>query len=1297
MTGLGYEHANFLSKLTFWFVNPLIRLGSRREIDEDTASAFLPRSENAEVLYNGFAAGLGTKDKVDTEKKVWWSFYRLYRWMFLKHFVLASLESGSRIAQPLFLRMLLDWFVAESEGRDDSSMGWLWASMMACVSYLYVLIHHQTFWCGMRMGMRMRCQVIAAIHHKVLRLNGRALADVTSGKIINLASNDVRRFDEAGTFAVFLFVGPLELIAVLVLVGIRLGFLAAVAGVASQLMLIPLQSVLARYIGKLRASTAKETDERVRLTGEAISGITSFKMLTWEKPLFDEILKVRQREQSFIRKMNMIRAMNMALTFAITPLVSFTTFVVARYTMDIEDFTVGNIFYAVSLLALPKLTMCEFFVHAVEAVSEVRVSVRRIAEFLSVEEPGSWRKQVAASRYGENDEDAAEDNKDTVCDMSHADFQWSSGPISGFSLKDISLSVKRQELIGVCGEIASGKSSLLSSLIGEMEWSSKKDGRIHLNAKNISYCSQKPWIISGTIQENVLFGSEYEEGWYEQVLEACCLNEDIANFPDGDDTVIGERGVNLSGGQKARLALARAAYKKAELNLLDDPLSALDSKVGASVFSNCFGENGVISACGGATILVTHQKQYLPECDHIIVLRNGMIAAEGSYQTLAQQSVPEVLMTSEDRLKVSRNVARDKKAYSKQTSTFWRNFVSKKHVTSLDTSTSMKRGGVEASFKFSKSGKLGPKEDQETGSVSWGVYKDLVLEFGLMRAIIVIGCLFAGQAIYIFGDYWLASWAAADDDSKIKSYWVWVYSIFVSTIIIISIFRSQLFFASCLKATNSIHRSALKRVLQAPLSFFHTNASGVVLNRFSKDLGTVDEQLPKVSFDAAQAFMMVFGALILLCVVIPVILPIFVPLILIFMYVQRRYLLTSREVKRFEAVSRSPLYQQLSNVLRGLVVIRVYDAEETFKTNFLSLLTENIGWWYSWLCSARWIGFRLDIMVSIIITAAPLLMVGLRSKFGDDNAKLVGLALSQCLYLAGLLQWMVRQTAEVENNMTSTERLFAYTGLEQEPATLDNGGTPPPPNWPSAGTIEYSHVYTAYRKGLPPVLKDLSFVVQSGTTCGIVGRTGSGKSSLMLSLFRLIPNIDGTVYIDGIDTSKIALDALRKEIAIIPQDPVLFSGTLRANLDPWSQYSDAALWEALDKAKLKEQISSMSDKGLHVNLQECGENFSAGQRQLLCLARVLLTDSRILALDEATANVDSKTDLEIQNAVHRACAEGAIKRTLLVIAHRLDTIMNCDKVLVLSQGELVEEGSPVELVSKQDGHFHAMAKSSKLL
>lgn len=409
--------------------------------------------------------------------------------------------------------------------------------------------------------------------------------------------------------------------------------------------------------------------------------------------------------------------------------------------------------------------------------------------------------------------------------------------------------------------------------------------------------------------------------------------------------------------------------------------------------------------------------------------------------------------------------------------------------------------------------------------------------------------------------------------------------------------------------------------------------------------------------------------------------------------------MTSREVKRFEAVTRSPVYQNFSSILNGLTVIRIFKAQSKFKNEFLVMLSNNISWWFSWMCAARWIGFRLDLLVALLMTAAPLLMVGLRDSFGEDNVKLVGLALSQSLYLAGLLQWMVRQTAEVENNMTSTERIFAYTRLEQEPPTLLEGGNPAPDDWPTRGTVVYSNVTAVYRKGLPPVLKSLSFEIPGGTSCGIVGRTGSGKSSLMLSLFRLIPITDGVVSIDGVDVSKLALDELRKQIAIIPQDPVLFSGTLRSNLDPWGKYSDAKIWEALEKSQLKSQILSMGkDRGLNVNLQECGDNLSAGQRQLLCLARVLLQEqSRILALDEATANVDSHTDLQIQKAVHRACTENE-KRTLLVIAHRLDTIMDCDNVLVLSGGELVEQGNPNSLLKdKKDGIFYDMATRSKII
>lgn len=1297
----GYQHASWLSRLTYWFVNPLIRWGARGEIDETVGMVLLPESDTGEILSQQFSdvyhGGCGRNEAAH----VWWCFLRIHKVCLARHLILALMETGSRIAQPIFLRKLLDWFSGEA---GDSGEGWLWASLIALFAYIYVLIHHQTFWNGMRNGMRFRCQMIAQIQEKVLRLNGSALAKITSGKIINLVSNDVRRFDEAGTFWVFLIVGPLELIAVFILIGTRLGYLASFAGVSSLLMLIPMQSVLAKYIGSLRAAIAAQTDERVRLTGEAITGITAFKMLAWEKPLYLEIMKVRKREQRFIGWMNMIRATNMALTFAIMPLVSFVTFTVARYTIPLDQLTVSNVFFSISLLALPKLTMCEFFVHAVEAISEVRVSVRRIGSFLAFKEP-----EEVSNIDGHAD--------DMLVNIDHVDFSWQEG--GGLTLRDIAFTLQRGELVCIVGAVGSGKTSLLNALMGELEKeASSCDSKtlnesLFVHSQSLSYCSQKPWIVSGSIQDNILFGSPYDEHWYQVVIAACCLDEDIVCLPHGDATMIGERGINLSGGQKARLAMARAMYKRADLNLFDDPLSALDSKVGAQVFSQCLShEDGIIwhrdeMNSLPAVVLVTHQKQYLSLCDRIVVLRKGQIAAFGSYGELVAAGIPEVVMsqdqTEHDRetFVSDKRLGRYKKEesrgslMSRKDSTYWRNFVSKRFDMKKMRPTS--RSKIDPSTKVTASGKIIVKEDQETGSVSWGVYKDLIMEFGMLRACFVLACLLGGQALFIFGDYWLASWAGSEDSTKLQSYWIWVYSIFVGVILVVSIVRAQLFFKSSLRASNSMHRIALTHILRSPLSFFHTNPSGRILNRFSKDLGVVDEQLPQVAFDSLQASMMVIGALVLLCVVVPVILPIFIPLIAIFVLIQRRYLRTSRELKRFEAVTRSPLYQNFNNILKGLTVIRAFRSQKTFRKDFLSLLSNNISWWFSWMTAARWIGFRLDVLVALLMTAAPLLMVGLRDKLGEDNVKLVGLALSQSLYLAGLLQWMVRQTAEVENNMTSTERVFAYTKLEQEPPGLEEGGVPPPQSWPSKGTIEYSKVYAVYRKGLSPVLKNLSFRIEGGTSCGIVGRTGSGKSSLMLSLFRLIPITDGIVFIDNLDVSKIALDALRSQVAIIPQDPVLFSGTVRENLDPWNRYSDAAIWQALDKAQLKSHILSMStNKGLYIDLQECGDNLSCGQRQLMCLARVLLQeDARILALDEATANVDSSTDEQIQKAVYQAC-NGDVQRTLLVIAHRLDTIMASDNILVLSRGELVEHGAPSHLLQDENGIFHNMAKCSSM-
>ena len=494
--------------------------------------------------------------------------------------------------------------------------------------------------------------MISAIQSKVLRLHGTSLAHMTTGKVVNLVSNDVRRFDEAGTFWVFIIGGPCELLAVFILVGIRMGFLASFAGVSSLLLLIPLQAFLAKYIARLRMATAAQTDHRVKLTGEAITGALAFKMLAWEDPLYKEIMRIREEEKKYIKWMNVIRAFNFALTFAISPLVNLLVFTVARYTG--AALTVGNIFYSISLLSLPKLFMCEFFVHGVESMSESAVAVQRIGEFLAVEEPEPFHLTTHSENFNGSDED----NDDTVVKIVRSDFSWGynvcMASVSGedtrnlhqIALHDFSLTVKEGELIAIVGPVGSGKSSIIASILGELTpvGGSFAD-TVFISANNLTYCPQQAFILGGTIRENILFGQEMDEERYIRCIKASSFDFDLANMPHGDETEIGERGISLSGGQKARLSLVRAAYFQSgprTLHLLDDPLSAVDARVGDTIFHDCIGPDGVMA--GSTRLLVTHQKQYLPFCDRILVLKDGIVVAEGTYDHLVEQGVTDVIM-----------------------------------------------------------------------------------------------------------------------------------------------------------------------------------------------------------------------------------------------------------------------------------------------------------------------------------------------------------------------------------------------------------------------------------------------------------------------------------------------------------------------------------------------------------------------------------------------------------------------------------------------------------------------------
>ncbi|PRW21108.1 multidrug resistance-associated 1 isoform X3 [Chlorella sorokiniana] len=1374
----GFAKAGVLAKVTYTFVSPLLALGAKNKINEDTAPAYLPTSDTAQLLARQFDA---TYTRVKAEQAarrrpcspaglLWRTYWRLYHWRIVIHLLWTFTEIACRVGGPLVLRQLLNW-LSGYEATDGNTelyptwKGWMWAGVLSIFGYCYACIHHQLFWYGMRMGFDMRQQAVAAVQAKVLRLNSVAVADQTAGKIVNIVSNDVRRFDDAMPFYNFLICSPVELIIVFVLVGTKLGFWASLAGCATQMALIPTQAMLVRYIGRLRASTAAQTDERVRLTGEVISGVLATKMLGWEGPFLQQVGAIRQREAHFIRQGARIRAFNMGLSFAITPLSALAAFGVARAT-DTDNLTVANVFSSLALLALPKLYMTDFFTLGVQFVSELRITMRRLGDFLSLPEPPEpWHARskpaAAAVEAGPGSPKAGGD----------------SVPSSGFQLRDLQFEVSKGQLVGIVGAVGSGKSSVLSVLLGELQPTQQQGGGPPARPPvsvlgSVAYCSQVPWIVSGSLKENVLFGKPYDAARYGAALKACALEDDVAVLPAGSETELGERGINLSGGQKARLALARAAYSQADIQLLDDPLSAVDPRVGRILFDRCISNSGLMA--GKTRLLVTHQRQFLPGCDTLLVMRGGRIALRGTYEELAAAGVPEVIATHETSLddstydthgsqpaaleavaeeeqeteepsrggseaqqseglqqrgqpeqqqggeapsageqqqassKASRfdrlvsTIMRDEEAGKadgspggpppapsassrlrrglsrgtrRLTSGYLRRAVSARF--SGKAAEDEEEGSQEApALEASKSGRLIVAEDRASGSVPWSIYGRFALRMGLPVVCIITAGLLCGQAIYLYGDYWLGLWASKDPEEQRKLYWVWGYAIMVGSILAISFARSYLFYMAALRASTRLHAEVAERVLRAPLSFFHTSPTGRILNRFSKDQGSVDEQLPQVFFDCITALGMVLGAFILLMIVVPFIIPVFLPLGIAFFWVRRHYVQTSREVKRWEATTRSPVFASFSAVLKGLPTIRAYGAGARFRSAFLWDLSDNGSWWFCFLTTARWIGFRLDILVGLLMTAAPLLMMAVH---GSLSARLAGLALTQSLQLAGLLQWMVRQSAEVENNMTSVERLLHYTELEQEPATLAQGGAAPAKGWPAAGLIEYQGVTAIYRPGLPPVLRNLTFTVQGGVSCGVVGRTGSGKSSLMLTLFRLIPVTSGTICIDGVDTSSVALDALRHQIAIIPQDPVLFSGTLRSNLDPWGHFEDARLWEVLKAAQLGGAVSALG--GLDARMQEAGDNLSVGQRQLFCLARALLQDAAILALDEATANVDRATDALIQQAV-RDCTNGGFggrKRTLLVIAHRIDTIMDCDQLLVLSAGNLVEQGAPGEL------------------
>uniref|UniRef100_A0A8C3AMH7 Multidrug resistance-associated protein 4 n=1 Tax=Cyclopterus lumpus TaxID=8103 RepID=A0A8C3AMH7_CYCLU len=1139
-----------------------------------------------------------------------------------------SLEA-LKVIQPLLLGKVIMYF--ENYDPDDQRslhMVYSYAAAMSLSTFGLTILQHLYYYRVQRIGMKIRVALCHMIYRKALGLGSESMVHTTTGQIVNLLSNDVNRFDEITLNLHYLWVGPLQAMVIILFLWYEIG-LSCLAGVAIIALMMPVQTWFGKLFGIFRSKTAVLTDNRIRIMNEVVSGIRIIKMYAWEKPFSSLVTEVRRKEISQILKSSYLRGLNMASFFASSKIIVFVTF--TTYVLLGNALTASRVFVTVSLYGTIKLTVTLFFPLAVEKLSETAVSIRRIEGFLLLDEIGGKKSALLLEEKREN---SVEIEKLTC--------YWDKS-LDAPSLENISITMKSHQLLTVIGPVGAGKSSLLSAILGELP----HDTGILKVTGQLTYAAQQPWVFPGTIRSNILFGRELDPQKYERVLQACALKRDLELLPDGDLTLIGDRGATLSGGQRARVNLARAVYQDADIYLLDDPLSAVDAEVGRHLFEKCI--------CGllknKSRILVTHQLQYLKAADQIVVLNE--VGAPG-----------EQNISMEISNKTSRRPA------SKGLPIF------------VETVRSV------------------AEETRAEGNVSGHVYlkyfsagcNPLVL-----MAIVVLSVM--AEVAYILQDWWLVYWAreeffnstagpgsfktginATRSHQELNlNFYLGIYSGLTAAAVVFGYARSLVIFRGLVRSAQALHNNMFSAVLRTPVHFFDVNPIGRILNRFSKDISQIDSMLPITFVDFYQLFLQNVAVVAVAASVIPLILIPVIPLLVVFLYLRRFYLRTSRDVKRLESTTRSPVFSHLSSSLQGLWTIRALRAEDRLKKAFDAHQDLHSEAWFLFLMTSRWFALHLDSICAVLIAMSIFGCILLRDglKAGE-----VGLVLTYVVTLVGNFQWTVRQSAEVENMMTSVERVVEYTELESEAPWETQ--KQPPPNWPNKGLVTFDQVSFSYSSDGPLVLKGISATFQPNekvshlgwSTCrvyffnarglqssflcqvGIVGRTGAGKSSLVSALFRL-SEPQGKIYIDGVLTSEIGLHDLRQKMSIIPQDPVLFTGSMRKNLDPFNQHSDEDLWKALEEVQLKSLLEELPG-GLETVLAESGSNFSTGQRQLVCLARAILRKNRILVIDEATANVDPRTDALIQKTIR----DKFNKCTVLTIAHRLNTIVDSDRILV---------------------------------
>ncbi|CAK9308687.1 unnamed protein product [Citrullus colocynthis] len=1251
-----YETAGIFSILSFSWMGPLIATGNKKALDLEDIPQLASRdavSGTFQILRNKLESECGTINRVTTLSLVKGLLYSAWKEILLTA-AFAFIYTLATYVGPY----LIDTFVQYLNGhRDFENEGYV----LVCVFFLAKLVEclamRHWFFRVQQVGMRVRAALVAMIYNKGLTLSCQSRQQHTSGEIINFMTVDAERVGDFSWYMhdvwlVFFQVG-LALLVLYKSLGLA-SISAFVATIAIMLVNIPLGKLQEKFQDKIMESK----DTRMKATSEILRNMRILKLQGWEMKFLSKISELRNIEAGWLKKFLYTLSVTTFVFWGAPTFVSVVTFGTCMLVgIPLESGKVLSALATFRILQEPIYNLPD----TISMVVQTKVSLDRIVLFLRLDDLQS-----------DIIERLPRGSSTTAVEIVNGNFSWDSSS-SNPTLQDISFKIERGMRVAVCGTVGSGKSSLLSCILGEVP---KISGTLRVCGSK-AYVAQSPWIQSGKIEENILFSKEMDRERYKRVLEACCLEKDLEILAFGDQTVIGERGINLSGGQKQRIQIARALYQDVDIYLFDDPFSAVDAHTGSHLFKECL--LGVLSS--KTVIYVTHQVEFLPAADLILVMKDGRITQAGKYEEILRSGTDFMALVGahEEALSTINSVEGD--SSRKSTINEDRSMISTNGITHEEDKTDIQDGKAVDTTK--SKGQLVQEEEREKGKVGFSVYWKYIKSAygGALVPIILFGQVLF-QILQIGSNYWMAWATPVSEDMEPPVSTSRLIIVYVALSIgssLCVLLRSALLVTAGFKAATELFVKMHTSIFRAPMSFFDATPSGRILNRASTDQSALDMDIPFRVGSFCFNMIQLLGIIAVMSQVAWQVFIIFIPVMALCIWYEQYYIPSARELSRLIGVCKAPVIQLFSETISGSTTIRSFDQESRFQDANMKLTDAYSRPKFHTAAAMEWLCFRLDLLSSITFASSLIFLISI--PVGVIDPGIAGLSVTYGLNLNMLQAWLIWNLCNMENKIISVERIFQYTSIPSEPPLVIEENRPDR-SWPAFGEVELHNLQVRYAPQLPLVLRGITCTFPGGKKTGIVGRTGSGKSTLIQTLFRIVDPVAGHIVIDNINITTIGLHDLRSKLSIIPQDPTMFEGTVRSNLDPLEEYADEDIWEALDKCQLGDEVRKKEGK-LDSTVSENGENWSMGQRQLVCLGRVLLKKSKVLVLDEATASVDTATDNLIQQTLRQHFSDC----TVITIAHRITSVLSSDMVLLLSHGLIEEYDTPTRLLEDKASSF----------